>query len=67
MGTQDAINHIDSITNTMGRFGEILSDSGPSYRDTWDEAIKQRGMDPIHGATYHPASQGSAERAVGLI
>ena len=67
MGTTKALQHIDHIVATMGRFGEVLSDSGPSYRDLWDQGIRERGMDPIKGAAYHPSSQGQAERAVGRL
>ena len=67
MSTTYALKHIDSITTTMGRFGEVLSNNGPSYKETFNEEIRARGMDPIKGATYHPSTQGAAERAVGII
>ena len=51
----------------MGRFGEVLSDNGLSYKETFNEEIRARGMDPIKGATYHPSTQGAAERAVGIL
>ena len=31
--TEEALSHVDTITNFMGRFSEVLSDNGPAYQE----------------------------------
>ena len=66
-GTTESLDHLHSIFAVMGRAGECLADNGPSFRDRWDQALRELGVDPIHGAPYHPQSQGAAERAIGRL
>ena len=54
----------------MGVFRRALSiggDSGPSYRAAYEQELGDIGVFTEHGAIHHPASQGLAERKVGLF
>ena len=58
-GTTEALKHYKEICNLMGRFRECHSDNGPAYRSEWDEELAKIGTDTVHGAPYHPQSQGA--------
>ena len=63
-GTTEALKHFKEITQLMGRYYECQSDNGPAYRLEWNEELAKMGMDAVKGSTYHPESQGAAEKAV---
>ena len=65
--TKESLEHVKSIIHTMGRFGEVLLDNGPSYREQWDTELASLGMDAVHGAPYHPQSQGLVEKNVDRV
>ena len=56
--TQQAVAHLKSVLSMFGCALKVSSDHGPSYREAWSEALAQLGVDVIHGAAYHPQSQG---------
>ena len=62
-----AVTHLKSIFSQFGRPLELVSDSGPGYRLTFQETLSALGIDAVHGAQYHPQSQGLAERGVGRV
>ena len=62
-----AVTHLKSIFCQFGRPLELVSDSGPGYRLTFQEILTDLGIDQVHGAQYHPQSQGLAERGVGRM
>ena len=64
---QQAVGHLKSGMSMFGRGLQVSSDHGPSYREAWSEALAQLGVDVIHGAAYHPQSQGNVERQVGSV
>ena len=63
-GTNESLQHLSEVIMFMGRFGEVHSNNGPSYRTQWDKELAKQGMDAVHGAAYHAQSQGLAETNV---
>ena len=65
--TKESLEHLKTIIHMMGRYGEIHSDNGPSYREQWDTELANMGMDAVHGAPYHAQSQGLVEKNVDCV
>ena len=43
------------------------SDSGPAFRQTWEEELAKKGVRVIHSSCYNPASMGLVERSVRTL
>ena len=67
MSTQNSLLHLKEIMGGFGRALSVGGDSGPSYRAAYEEELGAMGVFTEHGGIHHPASQGLAERKVGLF
>ena len=67
MSTDNSLTHLREIMGVFGRALSIGGDSGPSYRAAYERELGELGIFVEHGAIHHPASQGLAERKVGMF
>ena len=51
----------------MGKPFEILADSGPGFRHTFEEEAQKLGITVRHSSGYNSSSQSHVERAVGQL
>ena len=59
------IEHLHSIFATHGLPEMLVSDNGSVFTSSeFEEFTKQNGIRHVRSASYHPASNGLAERAV---
>ena len=66
--TQRTIDELRAIFATHGIPEELVSDNGPQFRAAiFQEFMKQNGVKHILVPTYHPASNGAAERSVRIV
>ena len=54
MTTENTISFLLSIFSTFGTPLEIRSDSGPSFRATYESKMQELGIDTQFSAAYHP-------------
>ena len=67
MSTENSLTHLREIFGVFGRPLSIGGDSGPSFRATYERELGELGVFVEHGAIHHPASQGLAEKKVGMF
>ena len=67
MSTDNSLQHLKEIMGVFGRALSVGGDSGPSYRAAYEEGLSELGVFVEHGGIHHPASQGLAERKVGMF
>ena len=67
MSTQNSLQHLKEIMGVLRHALSIGGDSGPSYRAAYEQELGGIGVFTEHVAKHHPASQGLAERKVGLF
>ena len=55
---------LTSIFSTFGRPLEIQSDNGPAFRQTYEKAMADMGIDVQYSSAYHPLGNGMDKQAV---
>ena len=55
-GTDEAIKCLRTWSASFGLPYTAKSDSGPAFRQTWEEDLAKRGVRVIHSSCYNPAS-----------
>ena len=64
MSSENTVAMLLSIFSIFGRPLEIRSDSGPAFRNTYEAAMVELGIDVQFSSAYHPEGNGMAEQAV---
>ncbi|XP_045188111.1 uncharacterized protein K02A2.6-like [Mercenaria mercenaria] len=63
--SESTINALRYLFSSYGLVEEIVSDNGPQFVSAeFQNFVKMNGIKHIRSATYHPSSNGEAERAV---
>ena len=57
-GTDEAIKGLRTWSANYGMPYSAKSDSGPAFRQTWEEELSKKGVRVIHSSCYNPASMG---------
>ena len=66
-GTEEAIKGLRTWSANYGMPYSAKSDSGPAFRQAWEEDLKKRGVRVIHSSCYNPSSMGLVERSVRTL
>ena len=66
-GTDEAIKGLRTWSASYGMPYSAKSDSGPAFRQTWEEELAKNGVRVIHSSCYNPASMGLVERSVRTL
>ena len=61
-GTNEAIKGLRQWGSQYGMPYIAKSDSGPSFRETWEEELQKLGVKVVHSSAYNPQSMGLVER-----
>jgi len=67
MSTDNTVSFLLSIFSTFGTPLEIRSDSGPSFRATYETKMQELNIDTQFSSAYHPQGNGMAEEAVSKL
>ena len=67
MSYENSVAMLLSIFSTFGRPLEISSDSGPAFRNTYEAAMVEMGIDVKFSSAYHPEGNGLAKQAVSKL
>ena len=65
--TETALKFLKVLGNQYGYPSELRSDGGPAFRLSFEAALKKLGISHHTSPPYVPASNGLAERGVGII
>ena len=63
----EAIAKVREWASMWGRPYKLKVDSGPGFRNTFEEGMKNLGIGVVHSSAYNSQSQGSCERGVRSI
>ena len=63
----EAISKVREWSSQWGCPYKIKVDSGPGFRQTFEEGMKKLGIEAIHSSAYNSQSQGSCERGVRSV
>ena len=65
--TAEAIKCLRTWAAQFGLPYSAKSDSGPSFRSTWEEELGKLGVRVVHSSAYNPSSMGLVERSVRTL
>ena len=67
MTSENTVAMLSLIFSTFGRPAEIRSDSGPAFRNTYEKAMVDMGIDVQYSSAYHPSGNGLDKQAVSRL
>ena len=65
--TEKALLKLRELSATYGFPMTLVADSGPSFRNRFEEECAKLGVRVEHSSAYNPSSQSAVERSVGNL